>query len=61
MLDKYKQNLPSQNEESFGIDDECKQDWFALMIQLEKFVGSGGVVADTNYLYPVRWGRIKNK
>ena len=26
------------------------------MIQLEKFVGGG--VADTNYLYPARWGWI---
>ena len=36
--------------------------WVALMIQLGKFVGggSGGVVADTNYLYPARWGWIKN-
>ena len=31
------------------------------MIQLGKFVGGGGgVVADTNYLYPARWGWIKN-
>ena len=37
------------------------------MIQLGKFVGGGGgvggwgvgeVVADTNYLYPARWGWI---
>ena len=37
--------------------------WVALMIQLEQqqhreFVC--GVVADTNYLYPARWGWIKN-
>ena len=31
--------------------------WAALMIQLGKFVGGG--VADTNYLYPARWGWIK--
>ena len=31
--------------------------WVALMIQLGKFVGGG--VADTNYLYPARWGWIK--
>ena len=31
--------------------------WVALMIQLGKFVGGGGV-ADTNYLYPARWGWI---
>ena len=34
------------------------------MIQLGKFVsgwvGWGGVVADTNYLYPARWGWINN-
>ena len=31
------------------------------MIQLGKFVGGGGgVVSDTNYLYPARWGWIKN-
>ena len=37
-----------------------KTRWVALMIQLEKFVGGGGVggVADTNYLYPARWGWI---
>ena len=37
--------------------------WVALMIQLGKFVGggSGGVVADTNYLYPARWGWINIK
>ena len=29
------------------------------MIQLGKFVGGGGV-ADTNYLYPARWGWINN-
>ena len=34
--------------------------WVALMIQLEKFVCCGGVVAYTNYLYPARWGWIKN-
>jgi len=28
------------------------------MIQLGKFEG-GGVVAETNYLYPARWGWIK--
>ena len=28
------------------------------MIQLGKFVGGWGVVADTNYLYPARWGWI---
>ena len=35
-----------------------KKDCFALMIQIEKFVGGGGggVVADTNYLYPAHWG-----
>ena len=38
--------------------------WVALMIQLEQqqhkeFV-CGRVVADTNYLYPARWGWIKN-
>ena len=38
--------------------------WAALMIQLGKFVGGGvvgwwrGGVADTNYLYPARWGWI---
>ena len=37
-----------------------KTRWVALMIQLEQqqhgeFV-CGGVVADTNYLYPARWG-----
>ena len=32
--------------------------WVALMIQLGKFVGGGGGVADTNYLYPARWGWI---
>ena len=35
------------------------------MIQLRKFVGGGGVggvdgMADSNYLYPARWGWIKN-
>ena len=31
------------------------------MIQFEKFVGGGGgVVADTNYLYPARWGWINS-
>ena len=34
------------------------------MIQLGKFVGEvgevGGVVADTNYLYPARWGWINS-
>ena len=35
--------------------------WVALMIQLgRKFVGGWGGVADTNYLYPARWGWIKN-
>ena len=39
--------------------------WVALMIQLEQqqhgeFVGGGGGVAYTNYLYPARWGWIKN-
>ena len=40
--------------------------WVALMIQLGKFVGWvwvwGGVVgvADTNYLYPARWGWINS-
>ena len=33
--------------------------WVALMIQLGKFVdGVGGWLADTNYLYPARWGWI---
>ena len=33
------------------------------MIQLEKFVGGGGggVVADTNFLYPARIGWINKK
>ena len=37
--------------------------WVALMIQLGKFMGGGGggVVADTNYLYPARWGWINNE
>ena len=46
--------------------------WVVLMIQLGKFVGGGGLVGcwwagwggfvvDTNYLYPARWGWIKNK
>ena len=44
-----------------------KQDGFDLMIQLQRVcvwwggVGGGlGGVGDTNYLYPARWGWIKN-
>ena len=40
---------------AFGSNNTRK---VALMIQLGKFVGGGGVVADTNYLYPARWGWI---
>ena len=34
--------------------------WVTLMIQLGKFVGGWVVVADTNYLYPARWGWINS-
>ena len=45
--------------QDFSRQDNSRQDGFALMIQLGKVCGLvGGGVADTNYLYPARWGWI---
>ena len=48
---KFKINITIISVYCALLSNSVRTRWVALMIQLGKFAGGGGMVADTNYLY----------